>query len=158
LKGKSREHKYFPFKAMALSQCENGAVTFTKGLTPTPKSQPMSTHHLNNSWPQPHILLNSLIQCLSYAEIVRFLFNVTLSVIRNYPWTELKNNHNAGNNRTQLEESAFLCSQRGAHAAYIMGVAESAEETAREAKGRLQHNPQKRCWLSCVIFCAPPVD
>jgi len=40
---KEKNVKHFPFKAMALSQRESGAVTFTKGLTSTPKSQPMST-------------------------------------------------------------------------------------------------------------------
>jgi hypothetical protein len=115
---------------MALSQCESGAVTFAKGLTSTPKSQPMSTHNLNNSWPQPHIFLNSLIQYIAYAEIVRFLYNVTLSV------TTL-----GLNSKTTILQ-AIPHSLRKLHFSAVsavrmqhnihMGVAESAEETARK--------------------------
>jgi hypothetical protein len=139
---------------MALSQCESGAVTFAKGLTSTPKSQPMSTHHLNNSWPQPHIFLNSLIQYIAFAEIIRFLYNVTLSVTTlglNSKTTIMQAiPHTAWENCISLQSARCACS------IIYTWVWQRApkKQREREAKGRLQHNPQKRCWLSCDLSCA----
>lgn len=139
---------------MALSQCEYtpGAVTFTKGLTSTTKSKPMSTHHLNNSWPQPHIFLNSLIQYIAaYAEFVRIHFNVTLPVttLGLNPKTTIMQANNRTHSLRKVHFSA-VCAVRKQH-----GCGRGRRRNGERSKGETPaYNPQKRCWLSCDLLCA----